>query len=65
MPSDSVPEIVPLPVTVSVNVADDPLHIVVLPLIAAVGLALIDTMALPVLSAAIAVQLASLNVAIV
>ena len=65
VPSDKVPLIVPLPVTVRVNVADDPLQIVVLPLSAAVGLALIDTIALPVLSAAIAVQLSSLNVAIV
>ena len=65
VPSDRVPLIVPLPVTVSVNVAADPLQIVVLPLNTAVGLAFTSTIALPVLSAAIAVQLPSLNVAIV
>ena len=65
VPSDNVPLIVPLPVTVSVNVADDPSHIACVPLSAAVGLAFTSTIALPVLSAAIAVQLSSINVAIV
>ena len=65
VPSDSVPLIVPLPVTVRVNVAADPLHIVWVPLNTAVGLAFTSTIALPVMSAAIAVQLASLKVAIV
>ena len=64
-PSESVPPIVPLPVTVSVRVAVWPLQIVVVPLMFPVGRALTVTVALPVLSAAIAVQLASVSVAIV
>ena len=65
VPSDNVPWIVPAPVTLSVNVAADPLHIVWVPLNTAVGLAFTSTIAVPVLPAAIAVQLPSLNVAIV
>ena len=65
VPSDRVPLMVPLPVTVRVNVADDPSHIAWVPLNTAVGLAFTLTVAPPVLSAAIAVQLSSSNVAIV
>ena len=61
LPSDNVPLIVPLPVTVSVKVALCPLQIVVLPLITEVGRAFTVTVALPVLSPACAVQLSSLN----
>ena len=64
-PSESVPLIVPLPVTVSVRVAVWPLQIVVVPLMFPVARALTVTVALPVLSPAIAVQLASVSVAIV
>ena len=65
VPSDNVPLIVPVPVTVSVNVAAVPLQTVVLPLNTAVGLALIDTVALPLMSSSVAVQFSSPNVAMV
>ena len=65
LPSDSVPLIVPLPVTVSVKVALCPLQIVVVPLITEVGRAFTITVALPDLSPACAVQLASFSVATV
>lgn len=64
-PLESVPLIVPLPVTVSVKVALVPLQTVVVPLISAVGRALTFTVALPLRSPAIAAQLASDRVAIV
>ena len=61
VPSDRVPLIVPAPVTVSVNVADDPSHIAWVPLSAAVGLSFTVTVAPPVIPAATAVQLASVK----
>ena len=65
LPSENVPLIVPLPVKVKVKLALCPLQIVVVPLITEVGRAFTVTVALPVLSPACAVQLASLNVATV
>jgi hypothetical protein len=43
VPSDKVPEIVPLPVTAKVKLVDEPLQIVAVPLNAPVGLALTVT----------------------
>ena len=60
-PGESVPLIVPLPVTANVRVAFWPLQIVVVPLMLPVGRALTVTVALPVRSPACAVQLASLS----
>ena len=65
VPSDNVPLIVPLPVTARLNVALPPLQMVVVPEITAVGRGFTVTTALPVRSAAIAEQLASLRVATV
>ena len=65
LPSDNVPLIAPLPVTVKVSVALCPLQIVVVPPIEAVGLAFTVIVAEPDKSAPWAVQLASLNVATV
>ena len=56
VPSDKVPLIVPVPVTVSVKLVLPPLQIVAVPLIAPVGLGFTVTVALPVLSAAMDVQ---------
>ena len=58
-PGESVPLIVPLPVTVRVRVALLPLQIVVLPLRLAVGRALTVTTALPVRSPTTEAQFAS------
>ena len=65
VPSDNVPEIVPDPVAVMVSVAEPPLHMVVVPLKAPVGLALTVTTALPVLSAPIDAQVPLVKVAMV
>jgi hypothetical protein len=64
-PLDSVPLHGPVPVTAMLSDALCPLHIVVVPVIAPVGLALTVTTALPVLSADIDIQFASDNVLIV
>ena len=64
-PGASVPLIGPLPVTVKLNVALCPLQIVPLPLNTAVGRGFTVTTALPLRSAACAVQVPSVKVAIV
>jgi hypothetical protein len=64
-PSDQVTLHGPVPVRAAWIVVEPPLQIVTLPLTTDVGRGLTVTTALPVLSAAIAVQLASVNVAIV
>jgi len=65
VPSDNVPLIVPVPVAVIVKFVLPPLHIEVVPLKAPVGLELTVIVALPVLSAAIEVQVPLVKVAIV
>ncbi len=65
VPSDKVPLIVPVPVAVMVKFVLPPLQIVAVPLNAPVGLAFTVTVALPVLSAAVDVQVPLVNVAIV
>ena len=62
-PGFNVPLMVPLPVTLIAMLVDPPLHIVVLPLTDAVGRAFTFTTRVPVRSAAIEVQFASLKVA--
>ena len=64
VPLESVPEMVPVPVTAKDNVAVSPLQITGVPLKAAVGLGSTVTVALPDQSEAIAVQLASFKVEI-
>ena len=56
VPSDRVPLIVPVPVAVIVRLVLPPLQIIAVPLNNPVGLAFTVTIALPVLSAAIDVQ---------
>ena len=65
VPSDNVPVIAPAPVTAILRIVELPLHIVVVPLKAPVGLALTVTVALPVLSEVIDVQVLLVKVAIV
>ena len=65
VPSESVPEIVPAPVTAKLKVAEFPLQIVVAPLKAPVGLGRIVIVALPVRSPATDVQIASLKAVMV
>ena len=65
VPSDKVPVIVPVPVAAIESVADPPLHTVVVPLNAPVGLALTVTVALPVLSAPIEAHVPLVKVAMV
>jgi hypothetical protein len=62
-PGDSVPLIVPLPVTARLKVALCPLQIEVLPLNTAVGLGFTVTVGLPLQSLLWALQLASLRLA--
>ena len=65
VPSDKFPEIVPEPVTATDNVALPPLQIDCVPLITPVGRGFTETVALPVLSVAMDVQVPLVNVAIV
>jgi len=65
VPSDKVPESVPVPVAAIVRLVLPPLHIDVVPLIAPVGRAFTVTIALPVLSAATDVHVPLVNVAMV
>ena len=60
-PLERVPLMLPLPVTVSVNVALMPLQILVVPVMTAVGLGFTVTKAVPVRSPGNAVQLASVR----
>jgi hypothetical protein len=63
-PGASVPLIVPLPVTARLKLALCPLQIVVVPLNTAVGLGFTVTVAVPLRSAPVPLQLASVKVAI-
>ena len=65
VPSERVPEMVPVPVTAKDNVAVPGSHIAVVPLSAAVGRWLTVTVAVPVSSAAMAIQVPLVKVAIV
>jgi hypothetical protein len=65
VPSDKVPLIVPVPVTVKVKLALPPLQITVVPLNTAVALEFTVTVALPVLSAAIDTHVPLVKVAMV
>ena len=63
MPLERVPEMVPEPVIAKDNVAEPPLQILVVPLRTAVDLGLTVTVALPVSSAGMDVQIPLVNVA--
>ena len=65
VPSERVPEMVPVPVTANDNVAVAPLQMDIVPLKSAVGRWLTVTVALPVSSAGMDGHVALLKVAIV